>query len=61
LPGELALAMRHQLGLQAMLGTMHAYPTLSTGLQQAGFEWHLKSPVLQRARKLIQLFLSWRG
>jgi pyruvate/2-oxoglutarate dehydrogenase complex dihydrolipoamide dehydrogenase (E3) component len=59
--GELALAMQHRLGLQKVLATIHAYPTLSTGLQQTGFEWYLASPALRRARQLIRLLLSWRG
>ncbi len=59
--GELALAMQHRLGLQPVLATIHAYPTLNIGLQQAGFEWYLGSSALQRARKMIRPVLSWRG
>jgi pyruvate/2-oxoglutarate dehydrogenase complex dihydrolipoamide dehydrogenase (E3) component len=59
--GELALAMQNHLGLQKVFATTHAYPTLSTGLQQAGFEWYLESSALLRARKLIRFLLAWRG
>ncbi len=59
--GELALAMRHHLGLQAILGTIHAYPTLSTGIQQAAFETYLESTALSNARKFLRPVLSLRG
>jgi pyruvate/2-oxoglutarate dehydrogenase complex dihydrolipoamide dehydrogenase (E3) component len=59
--GELALAMRHNLGLAEVLATIHAYPTLSTGLQEAAWEWYLGSGALSRASKIIRLLLSWRG
>ena len=59
--GELALAMQHGLGFQAILATIHAYPTLSTGVQQTAFEAYLKSAALSNARKIIRLLLSWRG
>ncbi len=32
--GEMALAMRHHLGLNDILHTIHAYPTMNTGIQQ---------------------------
>lgn len=53
--GELALAMRHHLGINKVLATIHAYPTLSTGLQQAAWEWYLGSDALSQAKKLIRL------
>ncbi len=56
--GELTLAMQHHLGLQDVLATIQAYPTLSTGLQQAGFAWYLESNALRRARRIIRLFRS---
>ena len=59
--GELALAMQHNLGLPAILATIHAYPTLSTGVQQAAFEAYLGSPALRRAQKLIRLLRFLRG
>ncbi len=59
--GELALAIQQRLGLAAVLATIHAYPTLSTGLQQTAFEWYLGSGALKNARKIIKPLLSWRG
>ena len=58
--GEIALAMQHHLGLGDVVATIHAYPTLSTGIQQAGFEWYLESSALNNARKLLRPLLSWR-
>jgi pyruvate/2-oxoglutarate dehydrogenase complex dihydrolipoamide dehydrogenase (E3) component len=58
--GELALAMRHRLGLADVLAAIHAYPTLGTGLQQATWEWYLGSDALSRAKTIIRL-LSRRG
>lgn len=59
--GELALAMRHHLGLPAILATIHAYPTLSSGVQQTAFEAYLESPALRNARKFIRFLLALRG
>jgi pyruvate/2-oxoglutarate dehydrogenase complex dihydrolipoamide dehydrogenase (E3) component len=58
---ELALAMKHKLGLDAIFSTIHAYPTLTTGLQQAAFEAYLESSSLQNARKILRPVLSLRG
>ena len=59
--GELALAMQHGLGMSKVLATIHAYPTLSTGLQQMSFERYLGSDALSQAKKIIRPLLSWRG
>lgn len=59
--GELALAMRHHLGLPAILATIHAYPTLSTGLQQVAFEAYLESPSRRNARRFIRFLISLCG
>ena len=58
---ELTLAIKHKLGLDDILGTIHAYPTYSTGIQQAAFEAYLASDSLQNARKLLRPVLSLRG
>lgn len=58
---EIALAMKYKLGLDAIFSTTHAYPTLSTGLQQAAFEAYLESNALQNARKILRPVLSLRG
>lgn len=59
--GELALAMQHNLGLPAVLATIHAYPTLSTGVQQVAFEAYLQSAALRNARRFIRFLRSMRG
>ena len=59
--GELALAMQHNLGLPAILATIHAYPTLSTGVQQVAFKAYLESSALRNARKFIRFLLSLRS
>jgi pyruvate/2-oxoglutarate dehydrogenase complex dihydrolipoamide dehydrogenase (E3) component len=58
---ELALAMKHKLGLNAIFSTIHAYPTYATGLQQAAFEAYLESESLKNARRIIRPVLSLRG
>ncbi len=37
--GDLALAITHGLGLRALSGTIHPYPTVSEALRRAGDEW----------------------
>jgi pyruvate/2-oxoglutarate dehydrogenase complex dihydrolipoamide dehydrogenase (E3) component len=58
---ELALAIKHKLGLDAIFSTIHAYPTYTTGLQQAAFEAYLESQSLKNARTLLRPVLSLRG
>jgi pyruvate/2-oxoglutarate dehydrogenase complex dihydrolipoamide dehydrogenase (E3) component len=58
---ELALAIKHKLGLDAIFGTIHAYPTYTTGLQQAAFEAYLESESLKKARTFLRPVLSLRG
>jgi pyruvate/2-oxoglutarate dehydrogenase complex dihydrolipoamide dehydrogenase (E3) component len=54
---EIALAMRHQLGVNDLVATMHAYPTYTTGVQQSAFEAYLGGPSFARARSFIKYFL----
>ncbi|MDQ2997260.1 MAG: FAD-dependent oxidoreductase [Chloroflexota bacterium] len=58
---EIGLAMKYKLGLDAIFSTTHAYPTYSTGLQQAAFEAYLESESIKNARKVIRLVLLLRG
>ena len=58
---EIGLAMKYKLGLDAIFSTTHAYPTYSTGLQQASFEAYLESESIKNARKVIRPVLSLRG
>jgi pyruvate/2-oxoglutarate dehydrogenase complex dihydrolipoamide dehydrogenase (E3) component len=59
--GEVTLAMQHNLGLNAILATIHAYPTLTTSLQQAAFEGYLQSRARANARRLIRSVLALRS
>jgi dihydrolipoamide dehydrogenase len=58
--GELALAMRHHLGLNDILETIHAYPTMDTGLQQAAFEAYLEGEAVKNNRRIVRTVLSLR-
>jgi len=58
--GELSLAMQHHLTLADILDTIHAYPTMNTGLQQAAFEAYLESSTAKSNRRIVQTILSLR-
>jgi pyruvate/2-oxoglutarate dehydrogenase complex dihydrolipoamide dehydrogenase (E3) component len=57
---EITLAMRHHLGVNEIIATIHAYPTYATGLQQTAFEAYLKGSKFAGARAIIQRFLPKR-
>jgi hypothetical protein len=52
--------MRHHLLLSDILDTIHAYPTLSTGIQQAAFEAYLGGSAAKRNRKIVRTILGLR-
>jgi pyruvate/2-oxoglutarate dehydrogenase complex dihydrolipoamide dehydrogenase (E3) component len=58
--GELALAMQHHLTINDILDTIHAYPTMSTGIQQTAFEAYLHGTGVSSNRKIVQTFLKLR-
>ncbi|MEO7021869.1 MAG: FAD-dependent oxidoreductase [Ktedonobacteraceae bacterium] len=58
--GELALAMSKRLTLNHIVGTIHAYPTIASGLQQATFEAYLGSAGMHSNRKLVRMLLALR-
>ena len=58
---EVALAMRHRLGVAGIIATIHAYPTFATGVQQAAFEAYLTSASFASARGIIKRFLPKRA
>lgn len=58
--GELALAMRHHLTINDILDTIHAYPTMSTGIQQAAFEAYLHGTGMKSNRKIVHTLLRLR-
>jgi dihydrolipoamide dehydrogenase len=59
--GEMSLAMQHNLTLNDILNTIHAYPTMNTGLQQTVFEAYLEGTAAANNRKFVRTVLSWRG
>jgi dihydrolipoamide dehydrogenase len=58
--GEIALAMQHHLTLNDILDTIHAYPTMSTGIQQTAFESYLASARAKNNRKIVHAILRLR-
>lgn len=56
---EYVLAMKHGLGLNKILGTIHTYPTLSEANKYAAGEWK-KAHVSQRALAVLEWFHNWR-
>lgn len=58
--GEMALAIQHHLTINDLLDTIHAYPTMSTGIQQAAFDAYLLGAGVKRNRKLVHTLLSLR-
>jgi pyruvate/2-oxoglutarate dehydrogenase complex dihydrolipoamide dehydrogenase (E3) component/uncharacterized membrane protein YdjX (TVP38/TMEM64 family) len=56
---EFVLAMKHGLGLNKILGTIHIYPTLAEANKHAAGEWR-KSHVSSRALRLLERFHGWR-
>ncbi|HEX6481925.1 MAG TPA: FAD-dependent oxidoreductase [Ktedonobacteraceae bacterium] len=59
--GEMALVMQHHLGLNNILSTIHTYPTMNTGIQQATFEAYLEGAVAASNRKVVHAVLQLRG
>src|SRR6266849_5634146 len=51
--GEMALAMQHHLTVNDILDTMHAYPTMNTGIQQTAFEAYLHVAAVDSNRKIV--------
>jgi dihydrolipoamide dehydrogenase len=58
--GEMTMAMQHNLTLNDIFNTIHAYPTMSSGLQQAAFEAYLQGAAAQNNRKIVRTVLNFR-
>jgi hypothetical protein len=58
--GEIALAMQHHLTINDILNTIHAYPTMSTGIQQTAFEAYLHGASANSNRKIVRAVLNLR-
>ena len=56
---EYVLAMRHGLGLNKILGTIHVYPTLAEANKYAAGEWK-RAHAPQRLLEWVRRFHDWR-
>jgi hypothetical protein len=56
---EFVLAMRHRIGLRALLGTIHIYPTLAEANRYAAGVWK-KAHAPQKLLGWLGRFHAWR-
>lgn len=56
---EFVLAMKHGLGLNKILGTIHTYPTMSEANKYAAGEWK-KAHKPERLLRWVERYHSWR-
>jgi pyruvate/2-oxoglutarate dehydrogenase complex dihydrolipoamide dehydrogenase (E3) component/uncharacterized membrane protein YdjX (TVP38/TMEM64 family) len=56
---EYVLAMKHGLGLNKILGTIHAYPTLAEANKYAAGEWK-RAHAPQRLLRWVEKFHAWQ-
>jgi pyruvate/2-oxoglutarate dehydrogenase complex dihydrolipoamide dehydrogenase (E3) component len=56
---EYVLAMKHKLGLNKILGTIHSYPTMSEANKYAAGEWK-KAHKPERLLKWVERYHKWR-
>ncbi len=56
---EYVLAMKHGLGLNKILGTIHTYPTLAEANKYAAGEWK-RAHARQRLLAWVERFHAWR-
>ncbi|GGK67654.1 FAD-dependent oxidoreductase [Amphritea balenae] len=56
---EFALAMKHKLGLNKILGTTHAYPTLNEANRFVAGEWK-KKHAPQKVLQWLEKFHAWK-
>ena len=56
---EFVLTMRHGLGLNRILGTIHSYPTLAEANKYAAGEWR-RTHAPERLLRLLERYHAWR-
>ena len=56
---EIALAMKHRIGLKKLLGTVHAYPTLAEANKAAAGEWR-RAHQPERLLRLVEAYHRWQ-
>ena len=59
LVAEFVLAMKHGLGLNKLLGTIHVYPTLMEANKYVAGEWK-RAHAPAAALRLAERFFAWR-
>lgn len=59
LMAEFVLAMRHNLGLNKILGTIHAYPTMMEANKYVAGEWK-RNHAPQGLLRLVEKYHNWR-
>jgi pyruvate/2-oxoglutarate dehydrogenase complex dihydrolipoamide dehydrogenase (E3) component len=57
--GEFVLAMKHGLGLNKLLGTIHAYPTMVEANKYAAGEWK-KTHKPEQLLRWVERYHRWR-
>jgi pyruvate/2-oxoglutarate dehydrogenase complex dihydrolipoamide dehydrogenase (E3) component/uncharacterized membrane protein YdjX (TVP38/TMEM64 family) len=56
---EIALAMKHGIGLKKLLGTVHAYPTMAEANKMAAGQWR-KAHQPERLLGWVERYHAWR-
>ena len=56
---EFVLAMKHGLGLNKLLGTIHTYPTWAEANKYAAGEWK-RNHAPEKLLSLVETFHAWR-
>ena len=56
---EFVLAMKHGLGLNKILGTIHTYPTMSEGNKYVAGNWK-RAHAPEHLLKIAKKFFDWR-
>ncbi len=57
--GEFTLAMKHKIGLNKILGTIHAYPTFPEAIKYTAGNWK-KAHRPEQVLRLLKWFHTWR-
>jgi pyruvate/2-oxoglutarate dehydrogenase complex dihydrolipoamide dehydrogenase (E3) component len=56
---EFVLAMKHGIGLNKILGTIHVYPTFAEAAKQAAGAWR-RAHAPARALRALERFHAWK-
>ena len=56
---EVALAMKHRIGLRKLLSTVHAYPTMAEANKMASGEWR-RAHQPERLLRCVERYHAWR-